>query len=83
MAVGVELAVGVGVGDACPHMAVSAWPELTGGLSPPPGSHPYCVKIVSSFFTPTTNWESLPKNVRITRYMYRKGGFPFSYKAIS
>jgi len=40
------------------------------------------VKVVSSFFTPTTNWEPWTP-VEISKYMYWKGGFPFSYKAIS
>jgi hypothetical protein len=87
VAVGVGLAVGVGVGvgDACTHVAVNAWPELTGGLSPPVGSHPYRVKVVLSFFTPTTNSPLCPPlpPASISPYMYWKGGFPFSCKAIS
>jgi hypothetical protein len=64
-------------------VAVSAWPELTGGFSPPSGSHPYCVKVVSSFFTPTTNWLLLALPAGSSLYIYWKGGFPLSYKAIS
>ena len=55
VAVGVTVAVGVGVGVPHGTEAVRHSPELTGGFWPPVGSHPYCVKLASSFFTPTTN----------------------------
>jgi hypothetical protein len=59
VAVAVAVEVGVGVGEA--HGAkepVSAWPVATGGLVPPFVSQPYCVKVVSFCFTPTTIWLS-------------------------
>src|SRR5947208_16140231 len=77
--VGVAVAVGVavGVGDGVAQgtkVAVSCWPLLTGGLCPPVRSHPYCVKMVSSRFTPTTNWLSLTTVAGVMEpYMYRKG----------
>jgi len=63
VAVAVAVEVGVGVGEA--HGAIeesSACPDATGGLPPPVVSHPYCVNVVSSCFTPITNWLSFGGN---------------------
>ena len=80
---GVTLGVGVGV----PHGTASAVrqrPELTGGFCPPEGSHPYCVKVASSFLTPTTNSLSFAAAAGVmVLYINWKGGVPLSYSAIS